>query len=167
MRSIFAAALAISVPMFAGSDGVDEVIRKQLSAAVSDKSCEFYDELESVSQCGKKGYPLKIGQHYCKKYLKSQPSYSEGGQTWLKSVRQCLQTQITLMDELSCKSLYKESTDMHFECYVSTGYCDLSFGDQAKIAKEAALMLFMPEYTRFGLKIASYCRAMQKLDHLR
>ncbi|XGC81721.1 hypothetical protein ACES2L_04395 [Bdellovibrio bacteriovorus] len=90
--------------------------------------------MEEKQPCGDKGYWLKFGDHYCKKFLDDEAKFPAKTQVWLKDVRECLQTRAEeLSRQVSCERMQDEALDSHVGCYIDTGFCELSMQERVKV----------------------------------
>ncbi|UOF02762.1 hypothetical protein [Bdellovibrio reynosensis] len=90
--------------------------------------------MEQKQPCGKDGYWLHFGDHYCNKFLDDQAAFPQKTQVWLKDVRECLQTRAEeLSRQISCERMQEEALDSHVGCYIDTGFCDLNLYERMKV----------------------------------
>jgi hypothetical protein len=94
-------------------------------------ACDYYRCREETAQCGADGYLMRFAHRYCLRYrLVSEPEGSPEAQAWLKRIRRCL---VEVIDRDvpgdDCDTMRQRGFDSHPECYVSTGFCDLSVSD--------------------------------------
>ncbi len=95
-------------------------------------ACEYYRCREKESQCGPDGYLLGYVGKYCDRFSTvTEPRLSDAGAAWMEDVRHCLVRELeTQTDEYdSCDTIAQVGTDSHANCYVQSGFCDLSFTD--------------------------------------
>jgi hypothetical protein len=107
------------------------------SCKPSVNSCGFYLCKEQEMACGPKGYLLAFGHKFCQEFLSTEQNYSPEAHAWLRRVRVCLMNklqEITEQDGLTCKDIKRDGFRSHADCYVTTGFCELSPRDQGKIA---------------------------------
>lgn len=94
--------------------------------------CAIYDCREAISQCGPSGYLEGYAGRYCKRYaLVTEPRVSPAASAWLKRVRRCLAEYLetAIPEDADCETIRTMGTDSHAQCYVETGFCDLSVSD--------------------------------------
>ncbi len=121
--------------------------------------CNYYKCIEDTKNCGKLGYPMRLGHRYCEKFGKRSNRFSPEGQVWLYSVRLCLQEELNRsVQELSCKKIKKKAADHHLKCYFETGFCQLSKQDQRKIYGVLGMAMMRPYFVKIGLKLLNKCR---------
>jgi len=107
------------------------------TAQPSSESCAYYQSLEKELQCGPEAYLKKWAYPMCKKYLKLEPKLSAEVQAWFPAVRFCLQNSLALaqsQSQVNCENLDQVAIDSHVDCYVETGYCDLSDEDKSHLS---------------------------------
>ena len=100
-----------------------------------ENSCSFYLSLEQSIPCGPSGYTLDFGYPYCEKFLKSNfYRFSRRGKKFLIKNSFCLQEEIyknySENDNLTCKKLKNIAFSGHADCYIDSGFCDLSLFDK-------------------------------------
>lgn len=96
-------------------------------------TCTFYHDCleDRYYHCGKTGYPLHYGQHYCETFAAVKPRLSSKGQKWLSDTMFCLQD--ALVPEAihskeavnGCEALMDKAFGTHERCYVDSGLCSL------------------------------------------
>ena len=91
--------------------------------------CSYYDCRESISRCGEDGYLTGYVGKYCERFATvTEPRVSPAAAAWLGRVRHCLvdylETEVAY--DADCETIDRRGTDSHAECYVQTGFCDLS-----------------------------------------
>ena len=94
-------------------------------------ACSYYGCLEEEMNCGENGYLLHFAREYCLRYrLVSEPLANPEGAAWLMRVRRCLIEELDAAYPFkSCSQLEKVGFDSHPNCYVDTGFCELSVSD--------------------------------------
>lgn len=127
MRLLFLVLLFASIPSYA-----DE--------------CSAYQEIENNYQCGTKGYPLKFGYKYCRKFIDNQDQFSPQGQAWLALTRECLIAEVESFSVSSCRELKKLAFDSHGECFERAGFCNLAKEDRKELYK-----MIIPQFWRVRL----------------
>jgi hypothetical protein len=136
--------------------------------AAEEQSCQMYSCVEQHFQCGKKGYLTKFGLKNCEKYLENQDFSSERLQQWYPKVRYCLQTRLAdIADQTAdtpkaCKDLERLAFASHVDCYIETGFCDLSFLDKFAVAAVAGTALFNPESIKTEQAVSAACAQIHK-----
>jgi len=107
----------------------------------SSLNCDFYQQIETEMQCGPKAYFQKWAGPMCEKYLQSESNpfqslfLSSELKVWFPQVRLCLQEELVVrFPDLSCKNLDQHAKLSHIECYVQTGYCELSAYSKLQLA---------------------------------
>ncbi|HRO67040.1 MAG TPA: hypothetical protein PL182_05710 [Pseudobdellovibrionaceae bacterium] len=126
MRAFFL--LAIFVPLFSFAE---------TECRPSAGSCELYLCKEREMSCGEKGYWLNYGLSFCEKFLRNEHSFSPACRSWLPKVRLCLQNQVQELNDVgSCNELRRRALHGHIDCYLHTGFCELSGRDQFQVLWE-------------------------------
>lgn len=106
----------------------------------STENCSFYQTLESQHQCGPKGY-LQAAFPLCQKYLNAQPRMNDEIQAFFPQVRYCLQDEFyQLGSRLKCEKLDRIAIQTHIDCYLKTGFCELSW-----LSKTQLTVLTLPQ----------------------
>ncbi len=103
--------------------------------APKENSCEFYLSLEETIPCGASGYAEDFGYLYCEKFLKTKfHRFSKRGQSFLNKNAQCLQESLyrdySSNDSLTCKQIQSMAFEGHADCYINSGFCELSISDK-------------------------------------
>lgn len=141
----------------------------QNNCQASSTSCEAYSCLEEKVSCGEKGYFLKFGLKNCENFLEKEEEMSPSAQAWMPRVRLCLQAELfQITDQVqadapiwssakTCKKIKKEAFKSHVDCYVETGFCELSWSDRLKIARIAGKDAFLPQSISTEMQILSIC----------
>lgn len=125
-------------------------------------TCEYYQCMEKKEKCGKDGYFVEFGLHYCGKYQKEEYKYTERGKQFLKNVRLCLQ------DELErefvragklpkCSKIKKFAIETHKRCYTENKFCELSEADQRHVKLAAKKEILDYQFLKFALWIEKSC----------
>jgi len=100
-------------------------------------SCEYYfcRDAQRPQPCGEKGYYQGFVGRYCNLFTEATvPRLSPKGQDWIANVRTCLQLSMEeASDDWSCDEVKKFGYDAHPDCYVDTGFCELSITDMIAI----------------------------------
>lgn len=142
-------------------------------------SCEYYQFLEGLTNCGPQGYPLAYGLSNCEKISKTE-GLSSDGILWLGKARTCLQRRLEdaragANPPLSCTTLHETAFASHTSCYldpegVSDGpsICDLPLSDIRKIFKRIKKSdIFSSSGIQTTLKIAENCAFHHRLKQQR
>lgn len=82
--------------------------------------CSFYRScLDPARSCGEDGYALRFGERFCNTFMEEKHQFTPAGQTWLRSVRRCLQAELvhSLDDPPSCEALADTAFKTHARCY--------------------------------------------------
>lgn len=149
--------LANFILLFFGSFAV------AMNCEPSSDACGFYGCAEKFEPCGKSGYNLQFGDKQCKKYLRAEPDTSPEMQEWLPKVRLCLQERmIDIMSETPhgkkyCSTVNQLAFDSHVDCYLETGFCELSLEDKWTNLQLAGAPVWYPESIRVSLLIQKGC----------
>lgn len=95
--------------------------------------CAFYNDcIESKVQCGKSGYALSYGEHYCNRFEQKFTDYAEEfssmAHVWRERTAVCLQKEIlstveeiiknpTASNQNDCRTIRVNAFSQHAECY--------------------------------------------------
>ena len=120
-------------------------------------SCSFYLCLEKQLKCGTKGYPISYGYKFCHNFLNVNMK-TEKGKQWLMDTRLCLQQRVIESKQTNCQDLWEDSIRDHVNCYIETGYCDLSSKEKTKVK-----YLVLKEFFSYPGIIYKNIRAFQKI----
>lgn len=121
-------------------------------------SCDFYLCKEKIEPCGVKGYWLAYGYKFCRLFLTETQDFSESSKEWMSKVRYCLQEEIKQgTDKLSCQEDRKFAMDSHVDCYIKTGFCQLSLKDRASIIWMLRSALVLPITYMEGVELEYMC----------
>lgn len=149
MRSLFL--LAIFVPLFSLAES---------ECLPSASSCEMYLCKEREMSCGRRGYWLNYGLPFCEKFLKNERAFSPACQGWLPKVRLCLQSQARELDGVgSCNELRQQALHGHIDCYLRTGFCELTGRDQFQVLWELKSALGEAQTWQESYLLAQACSA--------
>jgi hypothetical protein len=123
-------------------------------------NCDYYECRESLQNCGSKGYLLRFGYHYCSKFMGGvRPRMTAQGAAWMATVARCLQEKVEQIPlATSCEVTADEAIASHPDCYVDTGYCELTDGDKFRVAKTIWKELKDPRIDRVMIEILSRCQ---------
>ncbi len=91
--------------------------------------CEYYRCREALQPCGPDGYLLGYVGKYCDRFARvTEPKVSPRASAWLKRVRRCLveYLEAEVPYDADCAEVDRRGTDSHTQCYVETGFCELS-----------------------------------------
>lgn len=103
-------------------------------------ACDFYlcqeDEIPESDRCGEEGYYIGYGYKYCNRFQETaNERLSPEGSAWVGRVMPCLmaviQDEVVLKD--SCETTKQIAFDSHPDCYLESGFCDLTPDDMAWI----------------------------------
>lgn len=135
----------------------------------SSKNCDLYSKLENEMRCGPQAYFQKWGQPMCEKYIRSEEApiqslfLSHELKVWFPQVRLCLQQYLVReLDALTCQNLDQHAKQSHVECYVQTGYCDLSAVAKLQLAGMSANAFFLDPvlWQQSALEISEVCAGL-------
>lgn len=109
--------------------------RAEPSAMPSSQSCQYYQTLENSLQCGPDSYLIKSGYPLCEHYKRISPWMTDEIQKWFPKIRYCLQAALEEREnEITCANLDQTALETHVDCYVQTGYCDLSLASKTQLS---------------------------------
>jgi len=125
----------------------------------SSKTCSFYQCAEKEKNCGKRGYLLRKGYRFCKKFGKKAHKLTYNGQAWVNNVRYCLQKNLQgQYQSLSCREIKKSVWAHHLSCYYDQGFCQLSKKDRLKIYNVVGISILQPNFIKVAFKLFKKCR---------
>ncbi len=145
--------------LFAG----ESALARACDAAMD--SCDFYLCIEKQNPCGARGYALHFGYRKCQRYLEAQSNTSQGLKKWFPEVRFCLQEEYqriateTPPSQSYCRTVRQEAIASHLDCYVETGFCELSPKDKWRNLQLVGLTGFLPSNLRTAVAIEKACAA--------
>lgn len=98
------------------------------SVQPSKNNCSYYQLAEEQLQCGNKSYMIGTAYPQCLYYLKISKFLNHEIQNWFPQIRYCLQNEIEQnLHSITCDNINDFALNSHVNCYVSLGYCELSF----------------------------------------
>lgn len=99
-------------------------------ASHSPDSCDYYDKLESQTNCGLEGYVQQFAKPYCEVYLQHRRDFSPEAQKILRDIRVCLQNHLRFNSAgMSCGQIKQYGESSHIDCYIQNGFCQLEGTD--------------------------------------
>lgn len=131
--------------------------------------CSFYNDcVENRIQCGKEGYALSYGEHYCQRFSQTFTDYAEEfsslAHRWRETTAVCLQEEIsTTVEELlknptnsnqkDCSVLRKDAFSQHALCYTQeeSSICMLPPSDVIAIIRHRIIGFRDLFFSRDGL----------------
>jgi hypothetical protein len=129
----------------------------------SSTNCDYYSCIEKELQCGPQGYPVNFGQRLCERYLDHEASSSEALKRWYPQVRECLQAVVAKLDSVrDCDDLRVQAFQKHFDCYVETDFCSLSWQDKFEVLRLAGVTALSPLALSTSMQIEQYCLSHPK-----
>jgi hypothetical protein len=105
--------------------------------AIAGHEATFYDCAEQTLSCGPDGYLIGYGARYAERFYRyTRPWMSPTGKRWLDSTLVCLQEKLRerIDASTSCEDVRTIAFDSHPECYVESGFCELSLIDWFAVA---------------------------------
>jgi len=123
-------------------------------------TCQYYLCREKEHACGTKGYYLGFAYKYCLGAGKKlNPHMSEEGKIWSSKVSQCLRDSMEKIPyDDNCTDTKLTATEDHANCYLDTGFCELSRKDQLRVVWFVKKEVRNPRIFKQGLSILSQCR---------
>ncbi len=123
-------------------------------------NCGYYACRESWHACGPDGYYLGFGEPYCdigETRLKAR--MSPQGQIWVDSVAQCLRQRLeeTVDVDASCSKVRELAVESHSSCYVSAGFCGLSWTDRLEVAYYLRDATLAPGFLKESREVVEAC----------
>lgn len=132
----------------------------------SSLDCHFYLEIESEMRCGPQAYFQKWALPMCEKYVQYETDpfkkwlVTSELRAWFPKVRLCLQQYLAAAgSNLSCHNLPEHANQSHVQCYVQTGYCEMSGLSKAQLASlSAKAVIIDPDlWEQSAWEIAEIC----------
>ncbi|MBX2987022.1 MAG: hypothetical protein KF802_03910 [Bdellovibrionaceae bacterium] len=119
--------------------------------------CSYYRCLSAQQSCGEREMIPRVALTYCERYHDNEAAFTPHGRRFLNDVRRCLQEKIEAAAPATCARSSEVFQDVHFDCYLETGYCDLSWGDRGRIAWIGRRMLVGTDFFWTGRRIEAAC----------
>lgn len=124
----------------------------------SSENCDYYLHLEEQFRCGAKSYFVEA-HGLCVKYLKAQNQTSREIQEFFPKVRYCLQNEIYQMgSRVTCENLEQVAIKSHVDCYLATGFCDLSWASRTELTLMTLRQFLNPIWIVTAQKILKACQ---------
>lgn len=142
------------------------VAQSQPALQPSPANCDFYQQIEEQMQCGPQGYFQKWAAPMCDKYIRSETNpvtglfLSQELKQWFPQVRMCLQEYLlSEIGTLTCQNLDQHANQSHIECYIQTGYCELSAYAKLQLAGLSANAVLMDPvlWQQSAVEISKIC----------
>lgn len=128
------------------------------SSFPSTENCDYYLHLEEQFRCGAKSYFVEA-HGLCLQYLKAQNQTSQEIQEFFPKVRFCLQNEIYQMgSRVTCESLEQIAVRSHVDCYLATGFCDLSWVSRTELTMMTLPQFLKPIWIVTAQKILRACQ---------
>jgi hypothetical protein len=102
-------------------------------SAQAQNLCETYLRKNHQLSCDQKNYLTQYGYRYCQEFQKQQFRFSSYGQRVLTGIRACLVRFVSETEGLTCQNIKELSMRSHVRCYLSAGYCGLSWVDKMRL----------------------------------
>lgn len=124
----------------------------------SSENCDYYLHLEEQFRCGSQSYFIEA-HGLCEKYLKAQNKTSREIQEFFPKVRHCLQNEIYQMgSRVTCENLENVAVQSHVDCYLATGFCDLSWASRTELTLMTLPQFLNPIWIVTAQKILKACQ---------
>lgn len=125
-------------------------------------TCEYYQCLEKQEGCGKDGYYIEFGAHYCRKYKAEEYKYTERGKEFLNNIRVCLQDELEREFQRAsqfpkCSQIKKFAVETHKNCYRENSFCDLPDSDQRHVKLAAKKEILDFQMLKFAFWLEKSC----------
>lgn len=129
-----------------------------IKAFATDNSvCTYYFIKSSELNCSSENYLLRFGYRYCQLFLRNEKLFTARGQIVLNSIRNCLIDQLQHNKDLTCSNIKAASQTMHFQCYMESDFCNLSFWDKNVILWFIRNEIADPTFFKTLLQISRQC----------
>ena len=125
----------------------------------SDMTCDNYSILETHLSCSSNDYIEGFAKPYCEIYLADNDEYSPSGQIILRDIRSCLQETLIHTPMLTCDNIGDIGISSHFDCYVKSGFCQMSEPDKFQVIWTARDLIFNIAVMAEFLKIEEFCES--------
>lgn len=146
LRSVFLVLCTVGIALCLSSAQLE-----QLESLINEDSCDFYQELETMNECGETGYVKHFAEKYCLVYLHAREDYNDI--KWNNGVRVCLQramlTKIRSSPAASCARIQDWGFGSHLNCYMrpipnspTVSYCRIPLEDKLRIGWAAKGAIF-------------------------
>jgi hypothetical protein len=124
-------------------------------------NCDYYLCREKEHPCGSGGYFIGFSYRYCNDFeTQVGKDVTQATRDWFDRVARCLQEDVEAIPvETSCSMTQTQAIEGHENCYVSTGFCDISLEDKLKVVATVATQVIHPEIDLTFLKILQACDA--------
>ncbi|MCB9092263.1 MAG: hypothetical protein H6621_00910 [Halobacteriovoraceae bacterium] len=146
---------------------VKQIEESQIPCEEFKESCSYYLCVESQKKCGEKGYLQNFGYRYCQKFTEEKiHHFSDDGMRWALKTKECLLGNLENLyhSESSCSEIKKEAFKNHDECYVKSGFCELSFRDQWNATKIGLSGILKLNSWSAVFNLLHACRARREID---
>ncbi|MDR3606540.1 MAG: hypothetical protein P4M08_04065 [Oligoflexia bacterium] len=122
-------------------------------------NCDYYLCEESNAHCGDSGYFLNFGYPFCTRFVKElEPVVEPPQQAWLKRVAACLQEKVDFFPKsLSCGQIEDDAVASHYECYISTGFCETPLGFKLKLFRMIYQTMTNEKMLDTAFRILEHC----------
>lgn len=131
------------------------------AATAASPVCDRYLALEKRLGCARDNYLREFGQRYCAAFEGERPDYSPRGKAFLDRVKVCLAEDMERAAAgaggLGCAGTRERGLAGHERCYPAAGYCDLPWGDRARIVAEAWPEFRHVDFLRTAFKVLGHC----------
>lgn len=124
-------------------------------------SCDYYLCKARELNCTSTDYPVKFGYKLCQRYLQDQHTAPRAFETWFPAVRECLQKKFDALQLHSCQNIDETAFSTHVDCYIQTGFCQLSTSDKAWLVVETSWQMFDPLAMQTALQVQHACDQQQ------
>lgn len=131
----------------------------QSTCTPTNDSCNYYLCKASQLRCTDNDYPIRFGYRLCQRYLDDQAEAPRRLTAWLPKVRLCLQQKFEQLKVSSCSNIEDAAFSTHVDCYVQTGFCDLSNSDRGWLIYETSWDMLYSESLRTAFAVNKACDA--------
>lgn len=124
-------------------------------------NCNYYFCQEEIHHCGPEGYYIDFGLKYCYKYQEAEKNFSEQGKKFLQDVRLCLQkaAERNAHEGLLCVEVKPINIWSHPDCYIESGYCNLSLSEKMMVVDVALAEVFNTDVVSAFTTVEARCLA--------
>ncbi|KAK6173052.1 hypothetical protein SNE40_016586 [Patella caerulea] len=117
-------------------------IEGQCQTHGSEGNCEFYNCFERRFPCRLRGYMLRYGSHYCRRFEdvdSYRHRFTPEGQEFLTASQQCMTRKLSERfygaEEVNCHDLSHEAFNIMGDCYLDNGFCDIFWANKGAFSK--------------------------------
>jgi hypothetical protein len=127
------------------------------SLAEESSACIRYAQIHSELSCQPDNYLMTFGYRYCHRFERELGSFSVESQQKLTQIKLCLIQGLNLDRTLSCDNVRSRSLNLHIECYLQQGFCQMPVSDRLKVYQVVFRELFEADVLEVAKAIRREC----------